>query len=272
MKPAYERIRKKLGVPAFMPKKAIASKPFRGWKKEKLNFKIEPVTLISMENVKSNLVDAKKNNIIVILERPKKEKLPELIYNVLRHLQPHYVIVLVDKRKDCWAVADAAYRADERLCELDSDHTPLESSRSNGRGGRNDPSVGSRAVLCDNGWTEKSCAFDILKQVSRPKGEDKQSNYVLFWNSNVIPLGSIQEKFLRDGKPSFFTVGNPSSNDDKCKSHAPWLLVEPGSPFTVPCKAGDWRSTFEASNGCKTSDKINVINHDRGEGVYWKNI
>eukprot|EP00943_MAST-04B_sp_MAST-4B-sp1_P004108 g4108.t1 len=116
------------------------------------------------------------------------------------------------------------------LCELDSDHTPLETSRSNGRGGRNDPSVGSRAVLCENGWTEKSCTFDVLKEVSRRKGEDKMSNYVLFWDSNVVPLGDIQDKFFKDGKPSFFTVGNPS-NGDKCKAHAPWLLVERGSPF-----------------------------------------
>lgn len=224
-----------------------------------------------MENVKSNLVDANKKNIIVILERPKQEKLPELIYNILRHLQPHYVIVLVDKKKECWAVQDAAYRADERLCEPDTDHSPLEPSRSNGRGGRNDPSVGSRAVLCENGWTENSCTFDILKQASRPNGQDEQSKYVLFWNSNVVPLGDIQEKFFKDGKPSFFTVGNPK-NGEKCKEHAPWLLVEPGSPFTVPCSRGNWRSSFEASNGCKNSDNINVDSHDRGEGHYWKHI
>jgi hypothetical protein len=269
--PAYERIRKKLGAPAFMPKKEIGRKSFHGWKKEKLNFKIEPTTLLSMENVKSNLVDKKTKNIIVVLERPKEEKLPELIYAILRYLQPQYIVVLVDKKKECWAVTDAAYRADERLCELDSDHTPLEPSRSNGHGGRNDASTGSRAVLCEVGWTEKSCTFDILKQVSRSNGQDELSNYVLFWNSNVAPLGDIQDKFFKDGKPSFFTVGNPS-NGNKCKAHAPWLLVEAGSPFTVPCSAGNWRSTFEASNGCKNSEKINVESSNRGEGHYWKNI
>lgn len=269
MKPAYERIRKKLGAPPFMPK-GVGGKSFNGWKKEKLNFHIEPLELLSMENVHSNLRDANGDHILVILERPEKNKMEKLFFSILRHLQPLYIVVLVDAKDDCTTVVDAAYRADEQLCELSIDETPLEPSRSYGYGGRNAASVASRAVLCENDWTKNKCTFDVLKAASHPY--DKLSKSVLFWDSNFVPLGDIKDLLFKNGKTAFVT-SHSAIGDNPCRRHAPWLLLEPGSAFATPCKPGNWRPAFEASNGCKSNGGMTGSeNQVKGEGHYWKKV
>eukprot|EP00929_Paragymnodinium_shiwhaense_P101674 TRINITY_DN6482_c0_g1_i1.p1 TRINITY_DN6482_c0_g1~~TRINITY_DN6482_c0_g1_i1.p1 ORF type:complete len:1142 (+),score=167.28 TRINITY_DN6482_c0_g1_i1:200-3625(+) len=263
----YEPYRKALGAPDFMEEEPKPP-PDDEWKPGPVEVPV--TTLYTVDNVKWSLKDAKGKPLVVVLEpREVGDKLQEVLNGVLMFFQPIYVVVLVQSASTCERIRQMAADMDELLCEAPQGVTQLDSGRNYGYGGRSEPMVAQRAVLC-----EVSSAVQFVKE-SNPA----YSDYLLLWDDTAVPLPAMKELasdvlFDSNGDPSFYVAsksGTALTGEDACRAHAPWLLARIGSDtFLKGGVTGEWRSAFERSEGCATAVVQPKDFKSKGHGKLWK--
>eukprot|EP00929_Paragymnodinium_shiwhaense_P107237 TRINITY_DN73311_c0_g1_i1.p1 TRINITY_DN73311_c0_g1~~TRINITY_DN73311_c0_g1_i1.p1 ORF type:complete len:1398 (-),score=182.86 TRINITY_DN73311_c0_g1_i1:315-4508(-) len=268
---AYEPHWKALGVDFIAP--ALTAAADDGWNAGTVE--VEWTVLHTLENVQWSLKDTDGKPIVAVVEPQGFDNLQEVLNGVLLFLQPIYVVVLVGHASMCAHVRELSADLDELLCEAPQEVSNFEQQRNFGYGGRSEPLVAQRAVLC-----EVSTMFDFVASAKT----GAYSDYFLLWDDTAVPLPAMKENassvlFDSAGRPAWYVTSQSKSalkGEDICHLHGPWLLAKVGQTEFLAssgwASGGGWRRAFTSSPGCMNAVLKPHEFKPQGSATLWKTL